>query len=101
MVRGSVTLKPPAPTPAAVAGHQELVTRGGRRFRPAYLLAALVAFVFAVAITSTWYRREFTVGEGTTAATLYGLLALALWLGTLVLAALAFVGRAGGDGARE
>ena len=83
-----------------MAGHSELVTRGGRRFRPAYLLAALVAFVFAVAITSTWHRREFTVGEGTTAATLYGVLALALWLATVVLVALAFIGR-GGKGARE
>lgn len=56
-----------------------LETRGGDRLRPGSLLAALVAGVIAVALTSTWYRRGETVSEGLV-ANAYGLLALALWV---------------------
>ena len=59
------------------------------RFQPGWLLGALVAGVMALAFTSTWYRREETVGEGF-AATTYGVLALALWIGTAACVALAF-----------
>lgn len=71
----------------------ELETRGGRRFRPAWLLGALVAFVLAIALTSTWYRRGETV-EGAT-ATVYGVLALLCWLTTAgcIAAAVGFAPR--------
>lgn len=68
----------------------ELETRGGRRFRPGFLLSALVAFVMGVALTSTWHRQEYTVGEGTTAATVYGALALLSWLLSALFVAMSF-----------
>lgn len=67
----------------------ELETRGGRRFRPQYLLAALVAFVMGVAFTSTYVRREETVGDSLW-GTVYGALAFAMWVTTAATLWLAF-----------
>lgn len=73
------------------ASNSTIELRGGGKFRPAYLLGALVAGVTGLALTSTWVRRDVTVGEGTV-ATVYGVLALVSWIVMVGLIALAFAG---------